>query len=42
MHFENCTFEGNRAEEYGGAVGMIGLFTFISSERIRPMEITDW
>lgn len=41
-YFENCTFEGNIAEEYGAALGMIGLFLFTSSERIRPMEIREW
>ncbi len=41
-YFDNCTFEGNTAEEFGAAIGMIGLLSFVSSEAIRPMEITDW
>lgn len=45
VRFENCTFEGNIAVEYGGAVGLIlpsASVVFDNRQSIRPMEFRNW
>ena len=41
-HFENCTFMGNTAEEFGAAMGFTSFLEFQNVENIRPFEIEGW
>ena len=37
----NCTFQGNSAEEFGGAISMASLLFVTSTQGARPLEIVD-
>ena len=41
-YFENCTFTGNTAEEFGAAMGFTSFLEFQNVENIRPFEIEGW
>ena len=41
-HFENCTFQGNTADELAAAIGLISLHSFRNNEKVIPMEIVSW
>ena len=41
-HFENCTFTGNTAEEFGAAIGFTSFLEFQNVQNIRPFEIEGW
>lgn len=41
-HFENCTFTGNTAREYGAAIGAITLLYFQDMVNLIPLEVESW
>ena len=40
--FQNCTFMGNVAREYGAAIGINTLLHFQDMVNILPLEIDSW
>ena len=42
VHFQNCTFTGNIAEQFGAAMGFTSFLVFQNVENVRSFEIESW